>query len=144
MHRLMNFIFNDSYAPCVLSPKLTQKLMNEITGVNHSIINFSILPGDDTLPEMIKSINDGFYLINGDYCESSEEGEYACRISCGYHIENGKLGLPITDCVIWGFSKDFLQTITKVGNDFEGYAPSIKVLVNIGHDPTKSQLKQNQ
>jgi len=97
---------------------------------------------------MIESINDGFYLIDGGNCESGDDDEYVCQITHGYHIENGKIGLPINNCYVWGFASDFLKTISKVGNDFNwffnedealdstksaGGAPSIKVLMNIGY-----------
>ena len=140
--------FKDSYAPCVLSPRLASQLIREVTRVSESIINLAILPGTDTLQEMIESINDGFYLIDGGNFESSDDDEYACQITHGYHIENGKIGLPIKNCMVWGFASDFLQTISKVGNDINwffdediksnslisaGGAPSIKVLMNIGY-----------
>jgi len=112
------------------------------------IRNLAVMPSSDNLSNMIESIKDGFYLVDGDGSEGSPEGEYACLIKSGYRIYNGKLAEKISSCAVWGFGADFLQTISMIADDFRWYpdeynewyninasvgAPSIKVCMNIGN-----------
>jgi TldD protein len=108
--------------------------------------NTAFLPGNDTLADMIASVDDGYYLVDGKDPAGDPSGDFACRITEGYRIRNGVLCEPIHDYVVWGCGVDFLTSISMVGDDFEWFtdtfpdrplapqafgAPSIKARLNI-------------
>ena len=109
--------------------------------------NTALLPGPDKVQDMIASIKDGYYLVDGKDPAGDPSGDFACRITEGYRIRNGVVCEPIHDYVVWGCGVAFLKSITMVGDDFEWFtdtfpdrplapqafgAPSIKAQLNIG------------
>jgi len=109
--------------------------------------NTALLPSEDTLDEMLASIKNGYYIIDGCDGGGDINGEFAFHVSIGYRIKNGKICESLKDAVIWGNCKDFLKSISMIGNDFEWHiddctkrqkiylaqgAPTIKALLNIG------------
>ncbi|MCL2050235.1 MAG: TldD/PmbA family protein [Lachnospiraceae bacterium] len=109
--------------------------------------NTALLPADETVADMISSVKEGYYLIDGYDGYSDINGEFAYQVAIGYHIKNGKLAESLKDCIIWGECADFLSSITMIGNDFKWYlsecskkqsiklssgAPSVKAKLNIG------------
>ena len=114
--------------------------------------NTALHPWHDDPTQMIASIEDGYYLVDSSEDGSDPNGEFASKISVGYRIRNGQICESIKDCVIWGDSADFLNSISMVGNDFEWQvddctklsgskaqkikiasgAPTIKANLNIG------------
>ena len=109
--------------------------------------NTALLPNHDTLDNMISTIPNGFYFVDGFNFEGETNGDFACLIAEAYHIKNGKVCEKACNNVIWGSGRDFLRSITMVGNDFMWFpstsgkkdlpkssvgAPSIKAMVNTG------------
>jgi len=109
--------------------------------------NTALLPWKDSFSNMLESVCNGFYLVDGYGAEGDENGDYACHITEGYHIRNGTICDPIYNCVVWGCGIEFLTSICMVGDDFTWFeetfedrplapqvfgAPTITARVNIG------------
>jgi len=109
--------------------------------------NMAFMPGEDSFEDMIASIEDGYYLVDGKDPAGDPSGDFACRITEGYRIRNGAICEPIYDCVVWGCGVKFLTSISMVGDDFTWFvdtfedrplapqafgAPTIKAWLNIG------------
>ena len=78
-------------------------------------------PGEQTLEQMIHSVENGFFL---DYPSNGMEDPKGWGIQLeGYYVEeikNGKLtGKVFTPVIITGYVPDLLQSITMVGNTVE-------------------------
>jgi len=110
--------------------------------------NTAILPGEDSLEEMINSIEDGYYLMKTSNGEADSTSEFMFGIIQGYEIKNGKLGCGLKDFTVSGIAFDLLKTVSmtsdKICWDNSGYcgkkqpmivsygAPAIKCKMNIG------------
>ncbi len=81
--------------------------------------NTAVLPGKDKLPDMIASIEDGYYLIETNNGQADTTGEFMFGVTMGYEIKNGALGRAIRDTTISGVAFDMLKTVTMVGDDLE-------------------------
>jgi TldD protein len=79
--------------------------------------NTAILPGKDNLDDMIKSVNDGYYLITSSNGQADSTGEFTFGVTLGYEIKHGKLGRAIMDTTISGVAFDMLKTVTMVSGD---------------------------
>lgn len=113
--------------------------------------NFALLPGKDNHEDMLNTIKEGYYLVDGFGTEISEHDEFACHVNEAYEIKNSVIGKKINPAMIWGFGIDFLQSITLIGDDFKWFihdeyekrtgirssigAPHILARVNIEPDP---------
>lgn len=109
--------------------------------------NVAFMPGTDTFEDMLATMGNGYYLVDGFDAGGDTNGDYACRILEGYHVRDGVICEPIQDCAVWGFGADLLKSITMVGSDFKWFtdtfeerplapqafgAPTINARVNIG------------
>ncbi|HHX01591.1 MAG TPA: TldD/PmbA family protein [Firmicutes bacterium] len=110
--------------------------------------NTAILPGKDSLDDMIASIDDGYYLIRPSNGQADTTSEFMFGVVLGYEIKNGKLGRAIFDTTISGVAFDVLQTVSMVSNEMSWSVsgmcgkkqpmpvgmggPAIKCRVNIG------------
>ena len=110
--------------------------------------NTAILPGKNTLSEMISSIDDGYYLMKSSNGQADSTSEFMFGIVQGYEIKHGKLGRALRDTTISGVAFDMLKTVTMVSRDMiwncSGMCgkkqpipvglggPAIKCKVNIG------------
>ncbi len=110
--------------------------------------NTMIVPGNDKLEDMIKSIKDGYYLIMPNNGEADKTSEFMFGIVRGYQIKNGKVAKAIKETTISGVAVKLLKTITAISDDLtwsgggtcgkkQGIAvgmggPAIKCKVNIG------------
>lgn len=77
--------------------------------------NTCILPGKDSLDEMISSIDEGYYLLYNSNGQADSTSEFMFGITMGYEIKNGKLGKAIKDTTISGVAFELLKTIDMVG-----------------------------
>lgn len=78
--------------------------------------NTCILPGRNTLEEMIASIDDGYYLIDSGNGQADLTGEFMFGVSLGYEIKHGKLGRALLDTTVSGIAFDMLKTVDMVGD----------------------------
>ena len=73
--------------------------------------NTCILPGTNTLEEMIASIDDGYYLIDSSNGQADLTGEFMFGVSLGYEIKHGKLGKALLDTTVSGVAFEMLKTV---------------------------------
>lgn len=110
--------------------------------------NTAILPGISKLKDMIKSIEDGYYLIQPSNGQADTTSEFMFGVTLGYEIKNGKIGRAIKETTISGIAFDVLKTVTMVSEEMTWLSagmcgkkqlipvgmggPAIKCKVNIG------------
>lgn len=78
--------------------------------------NTVVLPGKDTLDDMIASVDDGYYLLSTGNGQADLTGEFMFGITMGYEIKNGKLGRAILDTTVSGVAFDMLKTVDMVSD----------------------------
>lgn len=81
--------------------------------------NTAILPGTSKLPQMISSIENGYYLMKAGNGQADTTGEFMFAVGFGYEIKNGKLGRPLRDSTISGVAFEMLKSVSMVSDDFE-------------------------
>ncbi len=81
--------------------------------------NTCILPGSDTLEDMIASVDDGYYLIDSRNGQADLTGEFMFGVACGYEIKHGKLGRALLDTTVSGVAFDMLKTVDMVSDTVE-------------------------
>ena len=81
--------------------------------------NTCILPGKNTVEELIASVDDGYYLIDSGNGEADLTGEFMFGVTCGYEIKNGKIGKALLDTTVTGVAFDMLKTVDMVSNEVE-------------------------
>jgi len=110
--------------------------------------NTAFLPGKSKLEDMIKSIDDGYYLMKSSNGQADSTSEFMFGIVLAYEIKNGKLGRALKDFTISGVAFDVLKTVTMVSEDMSWSCggmcgkkqsitvgmggPAIKCKINIG------------
>ena len=78
--------------------------------------NTCILPGKNTVEELIASVDDGYYLIDSGNGQADLTGEFMFGVTCGYEIRNGKLGRALLDTTVTGVAFDMLKTVDMVSD----------------------------
>ena len=81
--------------------------------------NTCILPGKNTVEELIESVDDGYYLIESGNGQADLTGEFMFGVTCGYEIKNGKLGKALLDTTVTGVAFDMLKTVDMVSDRVE-------------------------
>ena len=81
--------------------------------------NTCILPGKNTVDELIASVDDGYYLIDSGNGQADLTGEFMFGVTCGYEIKNGRLGRALLDTTVTGIAFDMLKTVDMVSNEVE-------------------------
>ncbi|MCR5322584.1 MAG: TldD/PmbA family protein [Lachnospiraceae bacterium] len=81
--------------------------------------NTCILPGKNTVDELIASVEDGYYLIDSGNGQADLTGEFMFGVTCGYEIKNGKLGKALLDTTVTGVAFEMLKTVDMVSNEVE-------------------------
>ena len=79
--------------------------------------NTCILPGRNTLEELISSVDDGYYLIQSGNGQADLTGEFMFGVTCGYEIKNGRLGRALLDTTVTGVAFDMLRTVDMVSDE---------------------------
>ena len=103
--------------------------------------NTFIAPGDSTLEEMIKDIDEGFFaksLWGGSVTPGTSGYNFAVRE--GFWIKNGKIEKPVKGASLIGNGLQTLGRIKKVGKDLElapGHCGSVSgwIPVTVGQPP---------
>ena len=81
--------------------------------------NTCILPGKNTLEELIASVDDGYYLVDSRNGQADLTGEFMFGVACGYEIKHGKLGRALLDTTVSGVAFDMLKTVDMVSDTVE-------------------------
>ena len=76
--------------------------------------NTAIMPGADSLADMIGAIDNGYYLKRSTNGQADLTSEFMFGVGCGYEIKNGKIGRAIRDTTISGVAL-MLRAVTHVG-----------------------------
>ena len=81
--------------------------------------NTCILPGKNTVEDLIASVDDGYYLIDSGNGQADLTGEFMFGVTCGYKIKNGRLGRALLDTTVTGVAFDMLKTVDMVSDKVE-------------------------
>ena len=82
--------------------------------------NTYIDAGNDSIEDMIHSIEDGLYAMKmGGGSVNPATGEFNFAVQEGYEIKNGKLGRPVRGASLIGRGHEVLPKISMVGEDLE-------------------------
>ena len=81
--------------------------------------NTCVLPGNNTVDELIASVDDGYYLIDSGNGQADLTGEFMFGVTCGYEIKNGKLGKALLDTTVTGIAFEMLKTVDMVSDEVE-------------------------
>ena len=81
--------------------------------------NTAILPGTDKLDDMIKSVDDGYYLIKTGNGQADSTGEFMFSVEMGYEIKKGKLGKATRETTISGVAFEMLKTVDMISDDMK-------------------------
>ena len=81
--------------------------------------NTCVLPGKNTVEELIESVDDGYYLINSGNGQADLTGEFMFGVTCGYEIKNGKIGRALLDTTVSGIAFEMLKTVDMISNEVE-------------------------
>ena len=81
--------------------------------------NTCILPGKDSIEDMISSIDDGYYLTESGNGQADLTGEFMFGVNMGYEIKNGKLGRALLDTTVSGVAFDMLKTVDMISSDIK-------------------------
>ena len=79
--------------------------------------NTAIIPGKSKLDDMIKSVDDGYYLVSTGNGQADSTGEFMFSIEEGYEIKNGKIGNAIRETTISGVAFEMLKTVDMLSDD---------------------------
>ena len=79
--------------------------------------NTAILPGTSKLDDMIKSIDNGYYLVKTGNGQADTTGEFTFSLELGYEIKNGKLGKAVRETNISGVAFEMLKTVDMISDD---------------------------
>ncbi len=110
--------------------------------------NTAILPGHSKLADMVKSIKNGYLLMNPGNGQADTSGEFMFLVRLGFEIKDGKLGRALKDTTISGKAFDMLKTVSMVSDEMKwesrGFCgkkqpmsvgmggPALKCRVNVG------------
>ncbi len=82
--------------------------------------NTFILPGEDSLEDMIAGIDDGFFLKEmGQGGQADATAEFMFGIAEAYRIRQGKIGELVKGITISGQAFDVLKSVDAASSDFE-------------------------
>lgn len=79
--------------------------------------NTAIAPGNDSIEEMIASVDHGYYLVRPTNGQADSTSEFMFGVGMGYEIEGGEIKRAVRDTTISGIAFDMLKTVTDVSND---------------------------
>ena len=81
--------------------------------------NTCILPGKNTVEELIASVEDGYYLVDSGNGQADLTGEFMFGVTCGYEIKNVRLGRALLDTTVTGVAFEMLKTVDMVSDTVE-------------------------
>jgi len=88
--------------------------------------NTYIVPGNLTLEDMLKDIDEGIYMKGGHwgyvFCE---RGQFTCHAGEGWMIRKGQLAEHLRDVSFSGMTLETLMRIDAIGNDLEFLLPGM-------------------
>ena len=86
--------------------------------VDNKISNLEILPGDIRLEEIIKEIDEGYYIEQFSWLHPDEiTGDFGAEIRNGYYIKNGEFQNPIRLGNVSGNILDMIKNCIYISKD---------------------------
>ncbi|SBT03304.1 putative peptidase [Candidatus Accumulibacter aalborgensis] len=80
--------------------------------------NTTMLNGDKSVDEIIKSVKKGIYAVNfGGGQVDITNGKFVFSMSEAYLIENGRLGAPVKGATLIGSGPEAMNHVSMIGND---------------------------
>ena len=80
--------------------------------------NTSMLNGDKSVEEIIKSVKKGIYAVNfGGGQVDITNGKFVFSMSEAYLIEDGKVGAPVKGATLIGSGPEAMTQVSMIGND---------------------------
>ena len=79
--------------------------------------NTCILPGSSSIEDMIRSVDNGYYLISSGNGQADLTGEFMFGVTMGYEIRNGKLGRALRDTTVSGIAFDMLRSVDMISKE---------------------------
>jgi TldD protein len=80
--------------------------------------NTAILPGRDTLDDMIAATDHGYLLERPGQGRADLSGQFTFGVTRGYEIRHGRIGRAIRNMTVSGNGFDVLRSVSHVGSDF--------------------------
>lgn len=80
--------------------------------------NTAILPGADTLGDMLSGIRQGYLLERPGKGQADLTGDFTFGVTRGYEIVHGTIGRAIRNTTVSGNAFRMLKSVTHVGDDF--------------------------
>ena len=107
--------------------------------------NTYIEAGQNTLDELIKSINKGLYLVYPDLACVLPNSHFEMKVLTGYWIENGRITSPIETVYVHSYTRKLLESISMISNNFKWYGSRCfkkgeEVYVGVGSPEMKVDL----
>ncbi|MCH9844454.1 MAG: metalloprotease TldD, partial [Alphaproteobacteria bacterium] len=124
-----NVLIEDGILTGYLQDKMNARLMGVAPTGNGRRESFQHLPmprmtntfmsnGNNTLDEMIASVDKGVYAVNfGGGQVDITSGQFVFSCTEAYKIENGKVTAPLKGATLIGSGIDVMNQISMVGND---------------------------
>ncbi len=131
-----NILIKDGILVNYLTDKIDAKLLNsKSTGSgrreNYTYSSISrmnntyLVPGNDKIEDMIKSISYGLYATKmGGGSVSPNTGEFNFTVSFGYIIKDGKITKPIQNVALIGNTLEILNNVEMISEDLD-FGPGV-------------------
>ena len=130
------FVTRDGYAAQnstiidqgVLKTFLLSLYGSKKTGLKRAINDggaFVIDPGDESIKDIIKSVDKGVLLYRFSGGTPSDSGDFSGVAKNSYLIENGEIKYPITEAMIAGNMAELLMNVTNVSREQEDFGYTI-------------------
>lgn len=81
--------------------------------------NTVILPGTDSLADMIAGVEDGYFLMKTSNGQADSTTEFMFGINLAYEIRNGRIGRAVRDTTLSGSALRVLQSVDAVGREMD-------------------------
>ncbi len=106
--------------------------------------NTAMLPGTKEIDEIVQSVEDGYFIVDGVSGQSDLSGTFIMVPSAVYEIKNGQVGKAVEPCRITGNCFDVLRSVSDISNRFDWYvgicAKEQEVVVSSGAPDIKCKL----
>lgn len=102
--------------------------------------NTAILPGEQTVQQLIEGVEDGYYLVATANGQADTTTEFMFGVTLGYEIQGGRLGRAIRDTTLSGSALKVLASVDGVADDMAweaaGYCGKKQPMVVSSGGPT--------
>ncbi len=115
--RRTSIIENGVLKNYMLDTYSARKLKMKTTGHASGVTNFMLMPGKHTPEEIIKSVDNGLYLVSTIGQGTVQTSGDISKGAYGIWIEKGELTYPVSEVTLSGNLGTILKNIEMIGND---------------------------